>query len=379
MVSTTRVSLLGRLRGAAPRLNVDILTGRPVVDETNEGILPNFCHGWTAFNAVVIAELIAIIVALVSWQDFTANAFSTLLYVSILAQWIALTSVGVLCAVRRPLNRLPPNRAVMSAYLILLAVTLVVSEAAVWTLWLVGKLPELHPNGYAYYQLRNLFISAIVNAFAIRYFVALHESKRRSLSEARAKIEALQARIRPHFVFNSLNIIASLTRTAPDKAESAIEDMADLFRKMLNTDETLVPVKNEIDIANKYLALERLRLDNRLRTEWDIGTFPRKAVMPVLMLQPLLENAIRNGVETLTAGGMIGIRLWEEADHIHIKITNPIPKSRPKDDLAAQSQVLDDIHVRLNNHYGDTATLETTEVEDRFTVTVVLPNRGGNL
>lgn len=378
MYSSTKVSPLGRLKDMAQRLDADIVTGRPVTDETGAGILPNFCHGWTAFNAVVIAELIAIIVAFVSWQDFTSNAFSTLMYVSILAQWIALSSVGLLCAARRPLNRLPPTRAVGAAYLILLGVTMVVSEAAVWTLWLVGKLPELHPAGYAYFQLRNLFISAIVNAFALRYFVARHESQLRSLSEARAKIEALQSRIRPHFVFNTLNIIASLTRTAPDKAESAIEDMADLFRKMLNTNETLVPVKNEIDIANKYLALERLRLDNRLLTDWDIGKFPRKAVMPVLMLQPLLENAIRNGVETLPTGGTIGIRLWEEIDHIHIKITNPVPKFRSKDDVTAQSQFLDELQIRLKNHYGDTAKLETTEEDGRFTVAVVLPNRGGN-
>ena len=378
MYTTTKASPLVRFRDVTRRLDADILTGRPIVDETDDGILPNFCHGWTAFNAVVIAELVAIIVALVSWQDFTTNAFSTLLYVSILAQWIALSSVGALCALRRPLNRIPPARAIGTAYLLLLAVTLVVSEASVWTLWLVGKLPELHPDGYAYFQLRNLFTSAIVNAFALRYFVARHEVKRRSLSEARAKIEALQARIRPHFVFNSLNIIASLTRTAPDKAESAIEDMADLFRKMLNTDETLVPIKNEIDIANKYLALESLRLDNRLLTEWDIGKFPRKTVVPVLTLQPLLENAIRNGVETISTGGTIGIRLWEEADHIHIKVTNPIPKSRSKDDLTVQSQLLDDIKIRLTNHYGNAAELETTEADGRYTVTVILPNRGDN-
>ena len=88
-----------------------------------------------------------------------------------------------------------------------------------------------------------------------------------------------------------MNIIASLIRSDPPKAESALEDIADLFRMMLNQNEMLVPLKNEIDLAQKYLAIEKLRLDNRLTVNWDIGTFPRKAAMPVLTLQPLLENS----------------------------------------------------------------------------------------
>jgi two-component system, LytTR family, sensor histidine kinase AlgZ len=103
--------------------------------------------------------------------------------------------------------------------------------------------------------------------------------------------------------------------------------MADLFRMMLSQDEMLVPVKNEIDVAKKYLALEALRLDNRLTVNWDIGKFPRKAVMPVLTLQPLLENAIRHGIEELPAGGAIDMRLWEENDRIHIRVANPSPQN----------------------------------------------------
>ncbi|MFB3086787.1 MAG: sensor histidine kinase [Acidiferrobacterales bacterium] len=172
-----------------------------------------------------------------------------------------------------------------------------------------------------------------------------------------------------------MNIIASLIRSDPLKAESAIEDMADLFRMMLNQEETLVPVKNEIDVAKKYLTIERLRLDERLRIDWDIGKFPRKAVMPVLTLQPLLENAIRHGIEPIPAGGTITVRLSEQGDKIYIKIMNPIPRVRAKRTEDSHSMSLDDIRLRFRNHYGDAAKLEFGEEGDQFIVTVVLPTR----
>jgi two-component system sensor histidine kinase AlgZ len=180
-------------------------------------------------------------------------------------------------------------------------------------------------------------------------------------------------------VFNSLNIISSLVRSAPNKAETAIEDMADLFRMMLSQDEMLVPVKNEIDVAKKYLALEALRLDNRLVVNWDIGKFPRKSVMPVLTLQPLLENAIRYGIEELPAGGVVDVRLWEENDRIYIRVANPLPKTKPKQTKSTPGQSLGNIRQRFQSHYGEQASLTSAEDDGLFTVTVVLPTRGDNL
>jgi two-component system, LytTR family, sensor histidine kinase AlgZ len=166
-------------------------------------------------------------------------------------------------------------------------------------------------------------------------------------------------------------------RTDPAKAEKAVEDMADLFRMMLSQDEQLVPVKNEVDVTRQYLALEKLRLDNRLNVEWDLGTFPRKAVMPVLTLQPLLENAIRHGIEEMPSGGTVRVRLWEETDTIQIRVTNPIPVARRKERITTSHvQSLDNIRQRFNSHYGDAATLTGVERDGEFIATVVLPIRG---
>lgn len=351
-------------------------TGEAIVADTE--FLPNFCTGWVLFNVVVVAELLAIVITLVMPRDFLSpSAGQDLLLVSLFVQWVALGGTASLCYCRRWLNRLPNLRALVAAYALLLLVTFAVSEVALWTLWAVKKIPTAHGEWYSDFHLLNLTISAIVNGLLLRYFLAKHELRQRTLSEARAKLQALQSRIRPHFVFNALNIIASLVRSDPGKAEKAIEDMADLFRMMLSEDEQLVPVKNEIDVTKQYLALEALRLDNRLNVEWDIGTFPRKAVMPILTLQPLLENAIRHGIEELPGGGTVGVRLWEEAETIRIRVTNPVPTVRRKERITTSHvQSLDNIRRRFHSHYGDGAILTSVEDNGQFVADVVLPIRG---
>ena len=295
--------------------------------------LPDFCRGEVVFNVAVVAELLALVITLVMPRDFlTPSAGQDLLVISLFAQWVALGGTATLCYTRRILNRLPRLRALVAAFLLLLAVTFLVSELALWLLWGMGKVSSPHPEWYANFHILTLTLSALVNGMLLRLFLAKHALTRHIAAEAHAKLLALQSRIRPHFVFNSLNIIASLTRSAPEKAEAALEDIADLFRMMLSQDDMLVPVRNEIDITKKYIALETLRLDNRLRVEWDVGTFPRKAAIPVLTLQPLIENAIRHGIESLPEGGTVRVRLQEMNGRIHIEVTNPRPavRARPR-------------------------------------------------
>lgn len=341
--------------------------------------LPNFCTGEVVFNVMVVAEMLAIVINLIIPRGFLGtSALQDLMLISLFIQWVALAGTAVLCYTRKFLNRLPNLRALGMAYLLLLLTTFVVSECAILLLWAIGRIDTPLPAWYVSFHILTLTISAIINGLLLRLFLAKHELTQRTLSEARARLQALQSRIRPHFVFNSMNIIASLTRSAPEKAEAAIEDMADLFRMMLSQDEMLVPVKNEIDVANKYLALETLRLDNRLKVNWDIGKFPRKAVMPVLTLQPLLENAIRHGIEELAGGGVVDVRLWEENDQIHIRVDNPLPKTRAKQAKSTPGQSLANIRQRFQSHYGEQASLQSVEEDGRFIVTVVLPTRGGN-
>jgi two-component system sensor histidine kinase AlgZ len=373
-----RDRLLPPLADAAGRL-LRLFT--PVVAPTEEEIhfLPNFCRGRAIGGIVLIAELLAIVITLVT-RRISTNLFQDLLLVSLFVQWIALASAATLCGARRFLDGLPNSRALGFAYLLLLGVVLVVSEAAVWVMWLAGMVSTPRPEWYAYFHIQNFTVAAIIDALALRYFLARHQLRQRTLSEARAKIEVLRSRIRPHFLFNTMNIIASLIRSAPDKAETAVVDMADLFRSMLGDSENLVPVNNEIAIAKKYLDIEALRLDSRLRVDWDVGKFPRKAVMPVLILQPLLENAIQHGIEPIPSGGVISVRLWEVNDIIHILVTNPLPRLRSKSPMTPppSEHTLDNLRLRLESHYGDAARLEITQEPERFSVAVEIPIRGGN-
>lgn len=345
-------------------------------DETE--FLPNFCGGRTIGGVMLIAEMLAIVVTLIT-RRISENLFQDLFLISLFVQWVALSGAATLCAARAFLNRLPNARALGFAYLLLLGAVLVVSEAAVWLWWAVGRIGSPRPEWYAYFHIQNFTVAMIINALMLRYFLARHQLRQRTLSEARAKIEVLRSRIRPHFLFNTMNIIVSLIRSAPDKAETAVVDMADLFRTMLGDSENLVPVSNEIAIAKKYLDIETLRLDNRLRVDWNVGKFPRKAVMPVLVLQPLLENAIQHGIEPLPAGGLISVRLREENDVIHIMVTNPLPRLRSKAAVSTlpSEHTLDNLRLRLESHYGDAARVNISQEPERFSVAVEIPIRGG--
>ncbi len=377
--------IMERIRVGIDRIESQLLNrmdARAAVPETDSdrGFLPNFCNGWTIFNLVIIAEMLAIVIALVSPEiPISSNKIGNLFLISLFIQWIAMASAAALCVSRKYLNRLSDLRALVMAYLMLLCITWLVGEAALWVLWLTHLISSPRPEWNVYYNIQNLTIAAIVNALALRYFLARHHLRQRTLSESRAKIQALRSRIRPHFLFNTMNIIASLTRSSPAQAEAAIENMADIFRTMLADDENMVPVKNEIAIAQKYLDIERLRLDNRLKIEWDVGKFPRKAVMPVLTLQPLLENAIQCGIEPLAEGGSIHLRLWEENESIRISVTNPIPRARSRSARNDEETALNEMRQRLESYYGQIAKMEVTTGDDRLTVAVTLPIRGGNL
>lgn len=372
MDRTTRERQGGWLGDSLEQLRRTLARAR----EEEAAFLPNFCSGPVILNVVVIAEMLAIVFTLVT-RRISVSVIQDFVMISLFVQWIALASAAALCLARTRLGGLSRLRALIMAYLLLLCVTFLVSEAAVWILAAFEWISSPRPEWYSYFHVQNLSVSAIVNALALRYFLAKHELQQRTVSEARATMQALQSRLRPHFLFNSMNIIASLIRSAPSKAEEAIEDVADLFRMMLGDAENLVPVKNEIAVAQKYLSLETLRLDNRLRVHWDVARFRRTAVMPVLMLQPLLEHAIYHGIEALESGGTINIKLWEEDEMIRIAIDHPGAAVSARRAARTEHNVLDDIRKRLQNHYGDAASISVEKREGRFELNLALPARGG--
>ena len=243
--------------------------------------LPELCSGPVVIMVVLIAELTAFMLTMAKHlPDEGSPLWLDLARISLFLQWIALTSTGVLCLARRYLVRMPLRQAALVSYLLLLVITLFMSEIAFQLSMNTGAGRELLPASHGGFVLRNLVICAIVSALVLRYFYVLHQWKRNIRREAGARFEILQARIRPHFLFNSMNTIAALIRGRPELAERAIEDLSDLFRASLSDASVSVPLSEELSLAKQYAEIEALRLGERLKLEWLLEGAPTDARLP---------------------------------------------------------------------------------------------------
>jgi two-component system sensor histidine kinase AlgZ len=195
---------------------------------------------------------------------------------------------------------------------------------------------------------------------------------------AEARLQALTARIRPHFLFNSLNAVLSLIRSEPRRAESALEALAELFRALMRDHRELLPLADEIALCRQYLDLEKLRLGERLQVEWEIVDVPADLKVPPLMLQPLLENAVYHGIEPSGESGLLRIRFVRSGDELHIDLVNPCSlaiATQPGNQMA-----LANIRERLALHYDLEARLDVGEFTlpdglREYRVHLVLPCR----
>jgi two-component system, LytTR family, sensor histidine kinase AlgZ len=269
------------------------------------------------------------------------------------------------------------------ALALLLAVTLVISEATYWigARWIDRfnlSVGYLFPQDHAGFLVRNLCIAFIVSALALRYFFVTSEWRRHVEMKARLRIDALQARIRPHFLFNSMNTIAALTRSDPGLAEEAVEDLADLFRANLRETRIHIPLKEELEVARLYQRIEQLRLGRRLQVRWEIEDLPLDTMVPSLVVQPLLENAIYHGIEPLPDGGMVVITGSRMGEAIELKVANPVPTSKPGTGHAGNRIALDNIRERLELAFPGRARVDVAQAEGQYVVTLAFPLSGAS-
>ncbi len=278
-----------------------VLTGR----ESKPFFLPDFCTARSVVTVMVVAQLTAFVLVLA--RSTGAEPWMDLLRLSLFLHWIALCSAGALCVARRWLAGLGPRFAVAVALVLLVAVATLLAEAAWITADISGLGAALVPAERIEFRLRTVGLSFIVGAVVLRYLWLRSEWRRRVEAEAASRLAALQARIRPHFLFNSMNTIASLTRTDAQAAEQSVEDLADLFRASLADADKRVTLGEELDVCRRYLRIESLRLGERMQVRWDTDALPLDARVPGLLLQPLLENAVYHGVEPSDGVARIGI------------------------------------------------------------------------
>ncbi len=332
--------------------------------------LPDFCTARSVVTVMVVAQLTALVLILA--RPGGAGIWTDLVRVSLFLHWIGLSSAAVLCLARAPLARLAAPVAVVVALASLVVVATGLAELSWWTARWTGLGETLVPVAHTEFLVRTSGLSAIVGTIVLRYLWVQNEWRRRVEAEAESRFTALQARIRPHFLFNSMNTIAALTRTDASAAEQAVEDLADLFRASLAGPAQRVTLGEELDICRRYLRIESLRLGERLRTRWEIDALPLNARVPGLLLQPLVENAVYHGVEPCEGAAEIFVGGKLDGSTIELLIRNPLPHpdvtGRHGNRLA-----LDNVEERLTLAFPRGAGLHAHEADGMFVVELQFP------
>jgi two-component system sensor histidine kinase AlgZ len=319
-----------------------------------DGVLPNFCHLGVSLKIILTVEAAAYAQAWAATGG-PVKALSLLIGQSALLQPALLLTLVTLCLSGRALRRLPYSAGLAIVFCIVLTIPSLVCLA---TRHVMGNIPQA--------SLVNVLAFAGTLTVLLQGYFHL-----RSKALSPARLEALQARIRPHFLFNSLNAVLSLVRSDPRRAERALEDLSDLFRALMSDSRTLAPLEDEIALTRAYLNLEELRLGDRLKVVWYIDKMPADALIPPLVIQPLVENAVYHGIEPHREGGEISLNIYRSQDMVHIVIRNPY--AGEGDHHAGNKIALANIRERLSLHFDLDATLKSELLGAVYQVHITLP------
>ncbi|MDE1461428.1 sensor histidine kinase [Spartinivicinus poritis] len=336
-----------------------------------EFFLPDLCTTRAVFMLVVLAELFVLILvlALPSSMGFDWNHLAL---TSFFVQWVVLVSAGCLCRIRPLILGAQLGHALAACYSVVLLVTLVFSLAAEWVIypldwdsfWL--QLDTWHIS-------KNLLVALIITSLLLRYFYVQQQLRKQEQAELRSRLQALQARIHPHFLFNSMNSIASLIQVSPEKAEQAVEDLAALFRACLDEVAAKVTLADELEICKQYLRIEKHRLGERLQVNWNLEEVPDSLPIPPLTLQPLLENAVYHGIQPLAEGGTISIEGQYDNQQLTISIHNPVDAAYIAEPKSGNQMAIQNIAARLQALYGKQASLSVQQKEAGFVTQLSYP------
>jgi two-component system sensor histidine kinase AlgZ len=347
------------------------LSGEPIgkARRQTEGgqapIIPDSCNLGIVLRTLVPLNVVGLLAALVSTAT-PIDALNRFLALAVILEPVALGALVLLCLARRVVNGLavPVQWAVGLGLPALLAmvVSLAVQRFAE---------PDLGVGDAAWWVFSRAVVAAVTAWAFIEYFRLRARAFSPSVSEAR--LQALQARIRPHFLFNSLNAVLGLMRSDPRRAEATLENLADLFRVFMRDARELVPLDDEVVTCKEYLAIEQLRLGERLQVLWQLDDMPGDALLPSLLLQPLIENAVHHGIEPSAEPGTIEIRIGRPGERVRVEILNPIsptPPVRPGNQMA-----LSNVRERLMLLYDMEAELKAGPEEGRYRLLLEFPYR----
>jgi len=329
------------------------------INQTGQGIrLPNFCNLGVMLRSLLLANAFILAAAVLKsttldgfWQECLVNAA--------FGEPVILASLAVLCAARKPLHAIGYGGALVA-----------IAAFEVLMVALMARLADtLLPDRATVALVQPAFLALFVTGVLLAYFDLRARALAPAIAEAR--IQALQARIRPHFLYNSINAVLSLIRSEPRRAERALEDMADLFRVLMADNRTLVPIAQEMELARQYLAIEAIRLGDRLRVTWRTDSLPADALVPPLLLQPLVENAVYHGIEPTEAGGEIEIDGALQGGQLVIALRNPFPGGGRHS--TGNRMAIVNIRERLQLHFDAEASMRSEVKDGLYKVILRMP------
>jgi two-component system, LytTR family, sensor histidine kinase AlgZ len=328
--------------------------------------LPDFCSLPVISALLVVGALCVTLAWLAPESTHGLRGYSVgMLFV----EWLAMVIGVALCKLRPWLLRLPRLLPYAGVWLVMV---LIVALGSVLAQWMDQVLEmRLILSGPNVFLRNNVAIAALLGAAMLRYFYVLAEWQARLAAVAHARVEALQARIRPHFLFNSMNTVAALVRVDPVAAERTVENLSELFRAALGQHDTHTSTLGaELELVDRYLAIEELRLGDRLHVRREFDGLPLDASLPMLLLQPLVENAVRHGIQPLREGGEIILRGKHEGSTLLIEIDNPLAEGPS---VGGSGHGLNNVRQRVAYHFGPRASVEAGPKQGRFVVTLRLP------
>ncbi|VAW56889.1 hypothetical protein MNBD_GAMMA07-2674 [hydrothermal vent metagenome] len=337
---------------------------------SNRGFIPNLCDVSAVFLLVLMVELFSLILALGS--DINADFWQRFAFISFFSQWVALVNASLLCALKQWLNEKTALICTLFSFALMMCVTLIFSYLVVYLNDVMGDYSTASLQAILLFFTKNVAISCIIYSVVLRYFYVQHQWRSNLQAQSHAQVQALKARIHPHFLFNSMNTIASLIRINGKKAEKAVEDLSDLFRASLQED-TIHSLQSELDLIRSYLSIEKLRLDQRLSVDLQLDESAMEIEVPSLCLQPIVENAIYYGVEPLDEGGLIKISAQLENNRLCLSVSNPITRQSIMSQHKGNHMAQKNIQTRLLLMYGEEAEFKIDAQPDLYSVRIGIP------
>ena len=342
--------------------------------QKRRSFLPDFCRPSMIMGTILASQLFGIALTLAS-QCPSSTLVGQIGVMSFFVLAVALAASAALCALRPLLLRAEDRTAAVLAWLVVVAVTALVTWGAYDLVPPTRRADLFAGEGLATLMARTLGISAILGAMLLRYLYLHHLWREQVKAEAEAHFQKLQARIHPHFLFNSMNTIANLTQTNPRVAEEVVQDLADLFRASLSEANEPSTLAQELELAYRYLNIEKQRLGERLQVLWDVEDIPGDAALPPLILQPLVENAVYHGIAPSRRPGLIQISGRYRRAKVSLSVRNTLPRENETASRHTRGHhmALDNVKQRMAAMFEGDARVTTTRIEGDYQVRLVFP------